>query len=65
MNTIQLLTESILQVPILSFPKDFTFIVNNEDFQTSKLVACLLSSKISKINQIDPTICHYMINTKS
>ena len=64
MNTIQLLTESILQVPILSYPKDFTFIVNNEEFQTTKLVACLLSSKISKIHQIDPTLCHYTINTK-
>ena len=64
-NTIKLLTDSICHVPLHSYQHDFTFIVNNEEYKTNKIVADLLSPKISKIHQIDPTFNVYSINTRS
>ena len=64
-NTIQLLTESILQVPVEKYQKDFTFIVNNKEYQTTRLVADLISPNISKTHQIDPTFSQYTIKTES
>lgn len=43
-NLIKLQTESILQVPLHNYPRDFTFIVNGELFPTSRFHADLLSS---------------------
>lgn len=63
--TATLKTASILQVPFDSYPKDFTFIVNNEEFHTHKIFADLISNKISKLHTIDPTIFFYEIHTKS
>lgn len=51
-------------VPFDSYPKDFTFIVNKEEFHTNKLIADLLSKKISKIHLTDPTADQYEIITK-
>lgn len=62
---IKLQTDSIFQVPFNSYPHDFTFIVNRTEFQTNKIVSDILSPKISKIHQIDPTFSTYIINTKS
>ena len=64
-NTIKLLKDSICHVPLHSYQHDFTFIVNNEEYKTNKIVADLLSPKISKIHQIDPTFNVYSINTRS
>lgn len=66
--SIKLKTESILRVPLNNYPQDFTFDVNGQLFQTSKIIADLLSSKIAKIakiHQSDPTISEYTIITKS
>lgn len=62
-NKIQLKTSCILTVPLQNYQKDFSFIVNGEEFQTSVLISELLSPKISEIHKIDPTIDTYIINT--
>lgn len=62
---IKLQQESILKVPIINYQHDFTFIVNDEIYQTNKLVADLLSTKICQLHQVDPTVNEYYINTKS
>ena len=64
-NLIKHQTDSILQVPLHNYPSDFTFVVNGEHFPTSKIYADLLSSKISKLHQADPTISEYTINTNN
>lgn len=64
-NSIQLQTASILQVPFSKYEKNFTFIVNNKEFRTSRLIADLLSPTISKIHINDPTMKEFCINTKS
>ena len=65
MSTIKLSTNSILQVPIRNYEEDFTFLVNGEEFHTSKLVADLLSTKLSNEHFSDPTINHMIINTRT
>lgn len=59
---LQLKIESIRSVPVYTYDK-FTFIVNHERFETSRLIADLLSSEISRIHHTDPTINEYIINT--
>lgn len=64
-SSLKLQTDSILQVPLPNYANDFTFIVNNVEFRTNKFAADLLSPKISKIHQSDPTISEYHINTET
>ena len=64
-NQIQLEATSILSVPIYSYEKDFTFIVNDKEFKTSRLLSDLLSPKISQAHLIDPTIDVFCIRTQS
>lgn len=64
-NTIKLQADSIFQVPIQIYPNDFTFIVNGKQIETNKITADLLSTKISKLHQADPTLSEYFITTKS
>ena len=59
------LKDSILQVPLKNYEPDFIFIVNNDKYQTSKIVADLLSTQISQIHQIDPTFNQYQLSTQS
>lgn len=59
---IQLQTESILNVPLLIYG-DFTFVVNDKEFKTSKLISDLLSPKICQIHKNDPNFNKYVINT--
>lgn len=58
-------TSSVLHLPLESYQKDFTFIINGEEISTSRFVADLLSPKISRLHQIDPTFSEYSIFTKS
>ena len=53
MATFQLKTSSIEEVPLQSYNKEFTFIVNGEEFYTSKVESDLLSAKINKIHLND------------
>lgn len=64
-NTIQLKIASILEVPINSYAEEFTFVVNGQEFRTSRLLSDLLSSKICRIHIVDPTFDRMVINTKS
>lgn len=64
-NTIQLKIASILEVPIDSYAEEFTFVVNGQEFRTSRLLSDLLSSKICRIHIVDPTFDRMVINTKS
>lgn len=59
----QLNTSAILDVPIHNYNQDFTFIVNSEEFHTTKIISDLLSPKISQIHYIDPTFDSYVITT--
>lgn len=61
----QLLTSSILNIPLQDYEKKFTFIVNGQKFKTSIFIAELLSPVISKILSIDPTLNEFYINTDS
>lgn len=62
-NRFQLQLESILQVPIESYPKDFLFIVNGQEFQTSKFAADILSPIICNLHRTDQTFSEFTINT--
>lgn len=64
-NQIQLEFTSILNVPFQSYTKDFTFIVNGEKYQTTRLISDLLSPQISQIHSVDPTFDTFTINTKN
>ncbi|KAK8899377.1 hypothetical protein M9Y10_001692 [Tritrichomonas musculus] len=63
-NQIKLETSTILNVPFQMYDKDFTFIVNGEEFQTCRIVADILSPKISANHITDPTINQYSITTR-
>lgn len=64
-HQVRLKKSSILSVPIECFSKDFSFIVNGEEFKTSHLFADLLSKKICQMHTIDPTCNMYILNTKN
>lgn len=64
-NKIQLPHSCILKVPLHSYSKDFTFIVNGEEFQTSRIISDFLSPNICDAHLIDPTLNKFEINTQS
>lgn len=61
----QLNPSTILNVPIGTYADDFTFIVNGQEFKTSRLVSDLLSPKISHIHANDPTYDTFTIDTSN
>ena len=63
MNPLRLKTSSIVGVPLNTYD-DFTFIVNGEEFKTSRISADLLSRKISSLHRTDPTVDEYSITTQ-
>ena len=63
-NQIKLKETSIRQIPLNLYQNDFTFIVNGKEFPTSRIIADLLSPNICKLHTSDPTINHFIINTK-
>lgn len=58
-------TSCILTVPFQIYEKDFNFIVNGEEFKTNRLIASLISPKISKMQTNDPTISQFTIETQN
>lgn len=62
-DSITLLEKSISNVPLQVYNKDFKFIVNGKDFLTTKIIADLISRKISNMHYNDPTVSEYHINT--
>ncbi|KAK8843044.1 hypothetical protein M9Y10_025232 [Tritrichomonas musculus] len=63
MSIIKVNTSFILTVPFQSYGNDFTFIVNGQEFKTSRLISDLLSPIICDIHSNDPTFDTYTINT--
>ncbi|KAK8865185.1 hypothetical protein M9Y10_010721 [Tritrichomonas musculus] len=61
----QLQVISVLHLPFQYYQQDFVFIVNNKQYCTSRIAADLLSPKISRLHQIDPTIASYLINAEA
>lgn len=64
MTYIKLEESSILHVPVQKYERDFTFIINGEKYETNRIIADLLSPKISNYHLIDPTINSYIIDSK-
>lgn len=62
-NTIQLKYSTILNVPLKTYDNDFTFVINGDEFKTSRIISDLLSPKICKLHLTDPTIDSFIINT--
>lgn len=63
---IQLRTKAIRNVPLSSYNDyDFLFIINGEEFKTTKIISDLISPKISQIHRNDPTACAFTINTEN
>lgn len=64
-SQIQLKNSSISHVPFCTYQKDFTFLVNNEEIKTSRIISDLISPKISRIHSLDPSIDTFSIKTTS
>ena len=64
-SQIKLNTTCLLKVPLDSYDKDFSFIVNGEEIKTSKIISDLLSPVISRIHSSDPTFDTFIINTRN
>ncbi len=55
--------DSVKELPFQKYMKDFTFIVNNQEFKTSRYVADLISPIIRNYHSVDETIDSYVITT--
>lgn len=64
-DQIKLNQSSILKVPFDQYDKDFLFIVNGEEFKTSRIIADLLSPKICQNHLNDTTNNEFIINTNA
>ena len=62
-NNICLKPSCVLNIPIDTYEKDFTFIVNGIEFKTSRFIADLLSPVICKNHINDRTMDTFTINT--
>lgn len=62
-NHIKLHTNSIMEVPLIQYDNNFTFIVNGKEFKTSRIIADLLSPLICQMHSFDPTIDTFTIST--
>lgn len=61
-SKIHLDTSSILNVPLYSYD-EFIFLVNGEEFKTSRIISDLLSPKICQMHLSDPTYNTFSFNT--
>ena len=64
-SKIKLLTNSISHVPLDIYEKDFVFIVNEQPFETRRIVSDLISPTVSKLHQNDPTVSEFRITTST
>ena len=63
MNKIHLNPLTITNIPLQVYNDKFTFVVNKEEFKTSKIVSDLLSPHICRAHAADPTFNKFEINT--
>lgn len=61
--TIQLKANTILNVPLNTYDSDFLFLVNGEEYKTSRIKSDLLSPIICQYHQNDPTMDTFKIDT--
>lgn len=61
---IQLKTSSILRVPLQNYSEEFTFVVNGQEYKTSRIISDLLSPTVCKIHLNDPAIDQFCIETQ-
>ena len=64
LSQIQLKTSCVTTVPLQVYNNDFSFIVNGEEFKTSKIISDLLSPVICQIHSNDPIFDTFIINTQ-
>ena len=57
--------ECAKKLPYDLFKKNFTFIVDGQEYKTSRIIADLLSPKILKNHQTDTSIKVFTINTNN
>ena len=62
-NRLQLKSSCILTVPLHIYDSDFSFIVNGEEFKTTKLISDILSPVICRTHSNDPTFDTFIIDT--
>lgn len=60
---IQLKPSCIIGVPLTNCDEAFTFIINGQKYETSRIIANLILPRVGPIQLIDPTIKEYVINT--
>lgn len=63
-SKLHLSSNCIIKFPLQAYCNDFTFIVNGEEYKTSRIISDLLSPKICQIHSIDPTFNQIFINTE-
>lgn len=56
-------TSCIVGVPLTNCDETFTFLVNEQKFETCRIIANLILPKLGPIQSIDPTIKEYVIDT--
>ncbi|OHT13396.1 hypothetical protein TRFO_16497 [Tritrichomonas foetus] len=56
--------QSIKNIPLNKFTKDFTFVVNGQKHETSRFIADLLSPKVAQFHFIDESIHEYHLKTE-
>ena len=64
-NQIKLKLSSISRATLNSYANDFTFIINEEEFKTNKIISDIISPKIAQIHSVDPTFDIFTINTNN
>ena len=57
--------ENAKEIPYHLYDNNFTFIVDNKQYETNRVVADLLSPKIRKSHQTDPLMNSFIINTNN
>ena len=60
---LQLNIERVKEIPLDKYDKNFTFIVNNAQYHTCRIIADILSPKICQLHYNDPTINEFHIKT--
>ena len=63
-NQMKLLEKSIINVPLCQCDDDFYFIVNGEEYKTTRIISDLLSPRICHIHRSDPTNNIFQITTQ-
>ncbi|OHS96430.1 hypothetical protein TRFO_37411 [Tritrichomonas foetus] len=60
--SIKLKKNALENLAIDSYEKNFAFIINGKEFRTSRFIADILSPKVSKLHEFDPTIDTFSFN---